>query len=63
MSQCFESFLAPEIKPLALSPTPLHTKLVGDVKEPTSLVEKSRDVDPDVVVWPVSLVFIGWAVG
>ena len=43
------------VKPLALSPTPSHTKLVGDVKEPTSLFEKSSigDVVPSVVVWPV----------
>ena len=33
------------IAPLALSPTP-HTKLVGDVKEPTSLFKKIRGRSP-----------------
>ena len=34
--------LGGDIKLLALSPTLLHTKLAGDVEEPTSLFEKSR---------------------
>ena len=35
-----------DVKPLALSPTPLYTKLVGDLKEPASLFEKSRGHRP-----------------
>ena len=45
--------LGGDVKPLALSPTSLHTKLVGDVKERTSLFEKSRGSSPGVVDWPV----------
>ena len=37
-------------KPLALSPTPSHSN--GDVKEPTSLFDKSRGRSPRCVVWP-----------
>ena len=35
-----------DVKPLASFPTPSDNKLVGDVKEPTSLFEKSRVHSP-----------------
>ena len=44
--------LGGDVKPLALSPTPSHCKLVGDVKEPTSLFDKSRGRSPRCAVWP-----------
>ena len=55
--------LGGDVKLLPLSPKLLHTKLVGNLKEPTSLFGKSRGHRSGVVVHPVSLVFIGWVVG
>ena len=55
--------LGGDVKPLALSPSSPRAKLVGDVKEPTSLFEKSRGRTPRCCGLAYSHVFMDWVGG
>ena len=49
-----------DVEPLELSPTPSHTKLVGDIKNPHHCSKRVGNVFPGVMVTAHSHALGGW---